>query len=190
MVRQLGKVSDAKLAERFGLDKRRVSLERHRRGIPAVNGDLRKVRRSRALAKLLRRPTEEVCAVAGIHWRTVFKLREELGVAGPQRQSVWTPRVLAALGKKPDAQIAAELGLTEVYVARKRQERGLKLRQLRWWTAAEEALLGTAPDAVIARRLKRTVESVAKRRQRLVLAEQVKLEALPYKKGKRPGSQS
>jgi hypothetical protein len=166
MVRLLGKMSDREVAERLGLKERRVRFERFVRGIPAFNR-VGKIRRTPALVKLLRLRTSEVCAITGICNSTVSKLRKEFGVPAPPPRSAWTPRALAALGKKPDALIAAELGLKEITVARKRQELGLQ--RLRSWTAAEEALVGTAPDAVIARRLHRSIEAVAKRRRLLKL---------------------
>ncbi len=157
MRRLLGRISDRELAERFGLTTGSVRAERLRRGIPAVTGDRRKIHRNRALARLLHRPTPELLA-AGISKSTVGKLRKELGVAPPKARSAWNPLALAALGKKPDAQIAAELGLKASTVAAKRQKLGI--HRSRKWTAAEEALLGTAPDAVIAQRLNRTRAAV------------------------------
>jgi hypothetical protein len=164
-VRLLGQVSDAEVGRRCGLATQTVRKVRLRHGIAAYRGRGFRIARTAELARLLRRPTKEVCRVAGIGKSTVGQLRKELGVPAPARPSAWTPRALARLGKVADAELARELGLRVETVAGKRRQRGLRQR---WpWTPEELRQVGTEDDRAVARRLGRSVTAVKRRRQHL-----------------------
>jgi hypothetical protein len=164
-VRLLGRVSDAEVGRRFGLATQTVRQMRLRRGIAAYRGRGIRIARTAELARLLRRPTRDVCRVAGIGTSTVTKLRLVRGGPPPPRPSAWTPGALARLGKVADAELARELGLKVATVAGKRRRQGL--RQRRPWTPEELRQVGTAPDRAVAERLGRSVIAVKRRRLQL-----------------------
>jgi len=165
MLRLLGTLADREVAERFGIPLRTVRAKRWRRGTPVRPGPRLKIARTADLARLLRRPNEEVRRATGLSTMTVYRLRRELGVPHPPRPSVWTPAALARLGTVPDAELARELGVGAAYVAQRRQRLGL-LRHRRW-TPDEERQLGTAPNRHLAERLGRSLGAVELRRRLL-----------------------
>ncbi len=77
--------------------------------------------------------------------------------------------MLSRLGKVPDAEIAAELGIRPSTVAEKRGQRGIPPPLMRFWTPEEDALAGTLPDGEIAKKVGRSRNAVAHRRRRLGL---------------------
>jgi hypothetical protein len=78
----------------------------------------------------------------------------------------WTPRELAMLGKRSDAEVAKITGRTFGTVWQKRRALGIPQPALRFrkWTPTEDKLVGTDSDAQIARRLLRTESAVKSRR--------------------------
>jgi hypothetical protein len=165
MLALLGTLGDREVAERFGIPLRTVRAKRWRRGTPVRPGRRLKIARTADLARLLRRPNEEVRRATGLSPMTVYRLRRELGVPHPPRPSVWTPAALARLGTMPDAELARELGVGAAYVAQRRQRLGL-LRHRRW-TPQEDRQLGTAPNRHLAERLGRSLGAVELRRRLL-----------------------
>jgi len=60
----------------------------------------------------------------GVSWRKVFSTRHALGI--PKRaDSKWSPEALAKLGKRSDAWVAKEFGLTRQAVHMKRTRLGI-----------------------------------------------------------------
>jgi hypothetical protein len=152
MVGLLGQVSDAEVGRRFELSTQVVRKQRLRLGIAAYRERGYRIAWTAELARLLRRPTREVCRVAGIGAGTVCGLRKELGVpAPPRRSSAWTPEVLARLGKVADAAVARELG-TSIYVNMPNSEiTGSKVFLLQQvsWQAAPRPSWSTSPKVFI-----------------------------------------
>lgn len=83
----------------------------------------------------------------------------------------WTPRLLALLGRLPDAEVAARAKTTTHTVAAERKRRGIPAFMRRRpnieWTPDRVALLGTDTDANVAARLGAHCTSVFLRRRML-----------------------
>lgn len=90
------------------------------------------------------------------------RLRKTLGVT---KNSPWTPEVLAKLGRVPDNEIAALIGLARTTVARKRRALGRRIETRRLWTAAEDAVVRSTTIKDGAARTGRTEEAVMHRRR-------------------------
>jgi hypothetical protein len=83
----------------------------------------------------------------------------------------WTPADDKLLSERPDAQIAALLGISKLAVKHRHHRLGIflpgrkELPRPRPWQPGEDALLGTASDAQVAQRLERSTASVGRRRR-------------------------
>jgi len=86
---------------------------------------------------------------------------------GRKSKDVWTPEVLAMLGKKPDATIAKEIGVSVATVCTKRKKLGIPPITQFIWTDEAIALLGTAEDCVVAKRLGTSTSVVNRKRNEL-----------------------
>lgn len=170
IIRFLGKHPDTEVARRFGIGGAAIAAKRRQLGIPA-HRDVRMLRRTPALARLLLLPNRELAQQAGINLKTVNALRREYGIPAPPRTD-WTPKLLARLGKQRDAAIAADLGVHPLTVARTRLALGIPPlpspgAPARYWPRQLLARLGKQPDAAIAARLGVHPDTV--RRKRLAL---------------------
>ena len=114
----------------------------------------------------------------GIGRRFVWSKRRELGIPARTEKEIearWTPERLAQLGKVPDRQLAAEMGLTPAAVATFRERRGIARRRSKPgtrptrqpWTPERVRRLGTVPDETIAKEMGLTRAAVAAHRTRL-----------------------
>lgn len=128
---QLGRASDAKVAARLGLTVKAVRRERTRLGIPPGRPAPRKVVRTPALRAILALTNADAMEALGIGHDTLVLLRREYGLP-VRRPPKWTRRLLDRLGRVPDEQIAAELGIAPRTVADKRRKLGIpKHRRVR-----------------------------------------------------------
>lgn len=160
----LGREADAAIAARFGMHEETVRRRRLKLKIPPSRPEHRKIRRNRALRRLLDRPTAEITEVSS---SAAVVLRQELGVSPPPRRSRWTPSALRRLGRDDDEDIARDLGLSMHTVRQKRCSLGRRKRVTRAWTEEERALLAAiTDDEEAARRLGRTVRAIRHHRAR------------------------
>lgn len=169
MVRRLGKVADHRVAERFGIGEDTVRRERSRRGIPPLKTDSWKVLRKPELRRLLRLQTNEVVRRTGLNEKTVRKLRSDLGIRQPGKVTGWTRETLSLLGRVPDEELAARLGLAVGTVRLKRNQAGIRFRVTRRWTVEEDDLVRRLPIEEAMRLTGRTRKAILHRRKRLGL---------------------
>jgi Uma2 family endonuclease len=166
MIEPMGRVPDIQVAQRYGISAMTVKRKRSQLGIPGVV-DCGMVVPTPELRDLLRLPTSEVRHRTGLCWATIRNLRQELGIPDPYATR-WSPEVIGRLGRKPDAQIAREIGLSPSRVRIKRHSLGIPPHgHPGTWKPEEIALLGTACDREISERLERSLKSVKAKRQKL-----------------------
>jgi len=118
----------------------------------------------------------------GINPRTVIEERQRRGIPAfrPRRPDTrWTARMIGLLGQDTDLAVAAELGLSEGIVQRKRDLLGIPRftasasggeKRARPWTRREIALLGRMSDSSVAGRLRISVTAVVRKRRSLGIA--------------------
>lgn len=169
MVRQLGRLSDPRVAAKYGIDEGTVRRERRRRGIPPLKTDSWKVLRKAELRKLLRLQTNEVVRRTGLNEKTVRKLRSDLGMRQPGKVTGWTREALSLLGKVPDEELAARLGLSVHTVKLKRNRAGIRFRVTRPWTGGEDDLVRRLSIEEAMRATGRTRKAIVHRRKKLGL---------------------
>ena len=128
MLAQLGKEKDAVLAERWGTSAKTVNLKRNALGIAAF-GHFQWTKE--AVAMLGKEPDAEVARQLGISKASVVAKRVELDISpldakrGRSAQHSWTNAEIVQLGTAPDAQVAAQLGLSHAAVRNARMARGI-----------------------------------------------------------------
>jgi hypothetical protein len=162
----LGRESDVKVARRLGVTPKAARRERLRLGIPSARPAPRKVIPSPALRPLLAGSGATAMKALGVGHDTLILLRRQLGVEVRHRAE-WTRRVLAKLGRVPDDQVAAELGIASSAVARKRSGMGIRKLREGGWTPREDALVRKLPRAEAAARTGKSLSAVGKRRRLL-----------------------
>ena len=156
MIERLGQAPDARVAGELGISPRSVRDKRQSLGIPATL-DNRPVERNEEVVELLSLPNTEVVHRTGINWRTVQRLRDDLGIQEPEAPS---PERLpeTAIGGGDAGGAAGERE-----IAASPQEWRAKYR----WRPGELALLGSCSATEVALLLGRTVGAVRARRQAL-----------------------
>lgn len=170
MVRQLGKVSDRRVAEELGIGEGTVRRERNRRGIPPLKADSWKVLRKPELRKLLRLQTNEVVRRTGLNEKTVRRLRSDLGMRQPGKVTAWTQEALSLIGRIPDEELAARLGLSVHTVRLKRNQAGIRFRVTHPWTEVEDDLVRRLSIEEAIGATGRTRKAIVHRRKRLGLS--------------------
>ncbi|HWM94150.1 MAG TPA: hypothetical protein VN493_25560 [Thermoanaerobaculia bacterium] len=175
---RLGKIPDRELARLAGISTEMVAKERKRHGIAAFRPPREPIKWT---PKMIRRlGTASDAAVArklGIHFSSVSYKRQLLGIPSfrPKRRPnpqahEWTPRELALLGKRSDAEVAEKLGISKGTVAKKRTQLWIpasRLRRVYEWTEELLALLGKVSDRELARVSGFSVNSVRRKRSAL-----------------------
>jgi len=162
-IRELGKVSDQEIADRYGVPVETVRLARALRGIPPRTGRKSTWTPERD-ALLGTMPDARLARRLGLTPNAVFERRRARGIApfapsAAERRKKWTKRRLARLGQVTDRELAEELGMTASSVVEKRMSLGIPSctgrpgRPRRHWTKEELALLGRLHDTEVARRL-------------------------------------
>lgn len=159
MIERLGRASDSQVAEELGISAQSVTLKRQALGIPATLEN-RPVERNEEVVKLLRFPDTEVLHRTGLNWRTIQRLRRDLGM----------PEV-----SLPPAEALSAEGMGDIPSSGRERRPGSNdpgRPEAAWragyrWRAEEIALVGPASDEEIAARLGRSVEAVRSRRQKL-----------------------
>jgi len=160
-INMLGKIPDAALARKIGLDVGTVLKKRHKLGIPASRPAKTINWTPAIIATLGKIPDSEVARINGMNILSVHKKRAALGIKCYARKSkswhYWTKKEIALLGKMPDGEVALRTGIHKASVAWKRckleippftKKRPKKL--LTDWTRKEVALLGKMTDAAAA----------------------------------------
>jgi hypothetical protein len=175
----LGKISDTRLARLAGVSRETVFFERQRRKTDASQPHLRYEWTAETISLLGTAGDAQVAAMLGITRGAVFRQRLLLGIPPhtPAPHQVpeyhWEAEDLALLGKMPDQQLAARLGISAGTVCRQRHR--LKIPAYRFrspdvaWTAEMLELLGILPDPEVARRLGIPVKTVKWKRRQLDL---------------------
>jgi len=197
IVDRLGTVPDGEIAAELHVSTTTVQFKRQMLGIaPFVEAPDRVLWTDSMLAALGTAPDREVAGRLGISITTVKHKRRELGIAaskpwagrsetvrpargndtmilcGPDLALLWTPEIVARLGRECDTQIARDIRVSPGSVRRKRRALGIGLAAgRRPWTEAELGLLGTAPDEVVAERINRSLRAVGDRRRACGVAE-------------------
>lgn len=174
LIRQLGKMTDAALADEYQISIWRVRSERLRRGISRAQS---RNWTSRQIALLGKMSDSEAARRAGCTTTAAFVKRTSLGIA-PYGKSLeetrfqWKASHLKKLGTVSDATLAKELGISASVVASKRYASGIssgiweaKIRKP--WTKAEISLLGKKPDTVVAQLTGRGRRHVRSKRESL-----------------------
>ena len=128
MTALLGTDKDAVLAERWGTSAKTVNLKRNSLGIPAFG---HVAWTEDMLAALGTATDAQLAAQWGISKASVVAKRVELDIApldakrGRSAQHSWTNAEIVQLGTAPDAQVAAQLGLSPAAVRNARMARGI-----------------------------------------------------------------
>ena len=128
MTALLGTDKDAVLAERWGTSAKTVNLKRNSLGIPAFG---HVAWTEDMLAALGTASDAELAAQWGISKASVVAKRVALDIApldakrGRSAQHTWTNAEIVQLGTAPDAQVAAQLGLSPAAVRNARMARGI-----------------------------------------------------------------
>jgi hypothetical protein len=174
----LGKVSDAQLACKAGVNRDTVSAERRRRGIEPSHPHQTIEWTPEMIAALGTNSDRKVARALGIPRSSVRHKRECLGIAPffppphePVRRFSWEPEHLALLGKMSDPEVAERLEISAGVVAKKRWR--LRIPPFRpaaplvQWTTDMLDLLGKVPDGQVARLYSISVASVIRQRNRL-----------------------
>jgi hypothetical protein len=169
VVRQLGRISDRRVAERFGIGEDTVRRERNRRGVPPLKSDSWKVLRKRELRGLLRLQTNEVVRRTGLNEKTVRRLRSDLGMPQPGKTTAWTLEALGSLGRVPDDVLAARLDFSVSTVQLKHTQLGIRFRVNRRWSNGEDDLVRRLPTEEAVHATGRTRKAVLHRRKKLGL---------------------
>ena len=158
LIRQLGKATDAALADEYQVPIWRVRTERLRRGISrAQSGNWT----PQQIALLGKMSDSEAARRAGCTTTAAFVKRTSLGIA-PFGKSLeetrfqWKASHLKKLGKVSDATLAQELGISASVVASKRYSSGIasgifEATIRKPWTKTEISMLGKKPDTVVAK---------------------------------------
>ena len=128
MIAQLGTDKDAVLAERWGTTTKTVNLKRNSLDIAAYGHVLWT---DAMLAQLGSSTDAALAAQWGISKASVVAKRVELDISpldakrGRSAQHSWTNAEIVQLGTAPDAQVAAQLGLSPAAVRNARMARGI-----------------------------------------------------------------
>ena len=86
----------------------------------------------------------------------------------PQASNQWQPWEIELLGKKPDRDVARQIGRSHATVKNRRKSLRIpSLTPMRRWTEDENRLLGTLPDAELARRFNRGLTAIQQQRMKL-----------------------
>lgn len=113
---------------------------------------------------------------AGIRARpkVTFSVSPRTSTRKEHTRIVWTPAILARLGREKDMSIAQDLGCTTVSVAAKRRQLNIPAlaadNGAKQWTEYEDNYIGLDYDHKIASRLGVSTEAVRKRRVALGIA--------------------
>src|ERR1039458_2092128 len=93
-------------------------------------------------------------------------MRLRLGIPGLNRAQKWNKAHDALLGAAPDAEVARQLGRTEMAITVRRRKLGIAKRDIRVrrYTRQDDRLLGTMSDEKLARQLGRTPAAIQVRR--------------------------
>lgn len=173
----LGRIPDAAVAKRAGLNRKTVQEERRRRRIPPSVEKAPPVDWTSQKVRLLGKLTDvELARQWGIHPHTVMSKRRSLGIPpsdpSRSREFDWTDRSLRLIGKLPDSKVAQQLGISRSTVRLKRREMGIPSRAVGplQWTPEMIALLGNVSDPQAARRLGISKSAVAKKPSELGIA--------------------
>ncbi|MCP4654610.1 MAG: hypothetical protein GY856_04225 [bacterium] len=180
MISLLGTMTDREVAAEFGIGLTTVHYKRRELEIPAyrANPKTRRYWTPQRDALLGTASDREIAKKLRTSRSRVRDRRDHLGITpfGPVATSAecpdpmprppirWPKRVLLRLGKVPDAELAAELGVKVRTVARMRQKLGKFAWLYQRWTPEEEALVGKFPDAEVAGKIGRTRTAVSLRR--------------------------
>jgi len=172
MLSCLGRMPDARVAERFGLCDWTVSRKRRALGIP-------RWRRPgfqwtpAVVVELFALRAKEFTRKHRVPWGAVKAKRDELHVPHKRRQNynrvAFTSAMIGLLGKRPDSRLARGFKTSASSIAQKRRALGIPSfrSSLSPWTREYLGLLGRIPDTQLARRMGIGFSSVAKRRYRL-----------------------
>lgn len=174
LIRQLGKATDAALADKYQIPRWRVRKERRRRGISrAQSGNWT----PRQIALLGKMSDSEAARRAGYTTTAAFVKRTSLGIASfgkslEKTRFQWKASQLKRLGKVSDATLAKELGISASVVASKRYSSGIasgiwEATVRKPWSKTEISLLGKKPDTVVSKITGRGRRHVRSKRESL-----------------------
>jgi DNA-binding CsgD family transcriptional regulator len=176
----LGKIPDARLARRAGVDSGTVAAERQRREIDPCCPHQSPVEwTEEMIAQLGSASDREVALTLGISYYAVGRKRRLLKIPSfyppPSRLSnpafPWRPQDVTMLGMMTDRELATRLGISSSTVAKKRHLLGIPPfcpagRRVRWNEEMLE-LLGKVRDSEVARHYGIPKKSVYQKRSRL-----------------------
>jgi hypothetical protein len=173
VIRQIGKVPDKQLSDRYGVQRRHIRVYRALHQIPtadytpptfhdwsAKDEEILGAMSDGDAARKLQVPRTQVA-----------HRRKQLGISPFDRKKPvrWTKAKLELLGKEPDQLLARQWGYSSQVVALKRESLGIphSAHVARIWTDEELALLGVINDPQLARKIGISPRSVAHKRQEL-----------------------
>ncbi|GHA78394.1 hypothetical protein GCM10009007_19250 [Formosimonas limnophila] len=167
----LGKVSDAKISQRFGIAHTPIALKRKELGIAPFKQPAPLVQwTDEMLSRLGTQSDASLSRLWGVSGTRIQAKRTQLNIpACPTPE--WTPDKLALLGTAPDKELANQWGFPAHKVSTRRKRLGIPAHHQKSpntvWTSEMLAVLGTDADSVIAARLNLPHTVVHKKRAQL-----------------------
>lgn len=157
----LGKMSDYKIAEKIGLDRRAVTTKRESLGIPGFQRH--KKWRDDEIAFLGAISDCELAELLEVPEFVVRYARSTRGIPA-LRRDVWADVWASQFGSKSDTEIAAAAGVSVASVVKQRRKRGIPPLVERWFEGNLDKL-GTQSDSQIAKQLGVGLHAVQKVRK-------------------------